>query len=162
MGLRGEPLPENLALDADGNPTRDGLKVHKGGTVLPFGGPKGSALAIWMEIMGGVLTGAAFAGEMRDLYGDLSGPQRIGHLFVAIRPDLFMPMEAFKERMDTMIERYIASPKAKGFDEILMPGEPEARQEAVRCVEGIPLDPGIVQSLQQQADRLDVAFPEPM
>ena len=51
MGLRGEPLPENVALDADGNPTRDGFQVHKGGTVLPFGGPKGSGLAIQEHTM---------------------------------------------------------------------------------------------------------------
>ena len=61
-GLSGEPIPENMALDADGQPTTDGLKVHQGGTVLPFGGAKGSALAIWMEIMAGVMTGAAYAG----------------------------------------------------------------------------------------------------
>jgi len=162
MGLRGEPLPENVALDADGNPTRDGLDVHKGGTVLPFGGPKGSALAIWMEIMGGVLTGAAFAGEMRDLYGDFSGPQRIGHVFMAIRPDLFMPLDEFKKRMDTMIDRYVDSPTAEGFDEILMPGEPEEREEIRRREAGIPLDANIVGTLRKEAERYKVPFPRPL
>jgi len=162
MGLRGEPLPENVALDAEGHPTRDGLQVHQGGTVLPFGGAKGSGLAILMEIMGGVLTGAAFAGEMRDLYGDFSGPQRIGHVFMAIRPDLFMPMDAFKNRMDTMIDRYVQSPKAKGVDEILMPGEPEERQEQRRRRSGIPLDANIVETLKQEAGRHRVPFPEPL
>lgn len=162
MGLRGEPLPENVALDADGNPTRDGLQVHQGGTVLPFGGPKGSGLAIWMEIMGGVLTGAAFAGEMRDLYGDFSGPQRIGHVFMAIRPDLFMPLDEFKKRMDTMVGRYVDSPTAKGVDEILMPGEPEEREEIRRRKEGIPLDANIVETLEQEAARFNVPFPKPL
>lgn len=162
MGLRGEPLPENVALDAEGNPTRDGLQVHRGGTVLPFGGPKGSGLAIWMEIMGGVLTGAAFAGEMRDLYGDFSGPQRIGHVFMAIRADLFMPLDAFKNRMDAMIERYVRSPKAKGVDEILMPGEPEEREEKRRRQGGIPVDAHIVETLKQEADRHRIPFPEPI
>jgi LDH2 family malate/lactate/ureidoglycolate dehydrogenase len=160
MGLRGEPLPEDVALDAEGNPTRDGLQVHQGGTVLPFGGPKGSGLAIWMEIMGGVLTGAAFAGEMRDLYGDFSGPQRIGHVFMAVRPDLFMTLDAFKDRMDTMIERYVQSPKAKGVDEILMPGEPEEKEEQRRRQGGIPVDANIVETLKQEADRHGVTFPE--
>ncbi len=162
MGLRGEPLPEDVALDAGGNPTRDGLQVHQGGTVLPFGGPKGSGLAIWMEIMAGVLTGAAFAGEMRDLYGDLSGPQRIGHVFMAIRPDLFMPLDEFKNRMDVMIERYVQSPKAKGVAEILMPGEPEEREEMRRRRAGIPLDAHIVEALNAEADRCDASFPEPI
>ncbi|RJQ62644.1 MAG: Ldh family oxidoreductase [Desulfobacteraceae bacterium] len=162
MGLRGEPIPENTALDSNGNPTRDGLDVHKGGTVLPFGGPKGSALAIWMEVMAGVLTGAAFAGEMRDLYGDLSGPQRIGHLFMAVRPDLFMPMDEFKKRMDVMIDRFVSSPKAEGVDRILMPGEPEQRKEAELRAAGIPLEAHIVDQLRREADRLDVHFPEPI
>ncbi|MFQ6078100.1 MAG: Ldh family oxidoreductase [Thermodesulfobacteriota bacterium] len=62
-------------------------------------------MALWMEITGGVFTGAAFGGEMRSLYGDFSGPQSLGHVFMAIRPNLFMPIEEFKDRMDTMIER---------------------------------------------------------
>ncbi len=103
--MHGEPIAEGLGVDKEGKPTRDGMAVFGGGAVHPFGGPKGSALAVWMEIMGGVLTGAAFAGEMKSLYEDLSGPQRVGHVFMAIRPDLFMPLEEFKRRMDTMIER---------------------------------------------------------
>ena len=161
-GLRGEPIPENMALDAEGNPTTDGLKVHQGGTVLPFGGPKGSALAIWMEIMAGVMTGAAFAGDMKDLYGDFSGPQRIGHMFLAIRADLFMPLDQFKQRMDTMIDRFKQSPRAKGVDEILMPGEPEEKAEADRLVNGIPVSSEIVEMLRREAEEEGVSFPEPI
>jgi LDH2 family malate/lactate/ureidoglycolate dehydrogenase len=158
--LRGEPIPEGIALDAQGRPTTDGSEVFKGGTVLPFGGYKGSGLALWMEIMGGVFTGAAFAGEMRSLYDDFSGPQRIGHAFMAIRPGLFMPLEEFKDRMDTMIERYRNSPKAEEFDEILMPGELEEREETKRRTTGIPVPPEIAQELRREAEELGVLFPE--
>ena len=65
--MHGEPIAEGLGVDAQGKPTTNGMAVFGGGAVHPFGGPKGSALAIWMEIMGGVLTGATFAGEMRSL-----------------------------------------------------------------------------------------------
>ena len=68
--------------------------------------------------------------SLRGLYEDFSGPQRIGHVFVAMRPDLFMPMAEFKQRMDTMIERLKASEAAEGVDEVLMPGEREARRLA--------------------------------
>ncbi len=77
MTAHGEPIADGLGVDDRGRPTTDGMRVFGGGAVLPFGGPKGSALAIWMEIMGGVLTGAAFAGEMKSLYEDVSGPQRM-------------------------------------------------------------------------------------
>ena len=136
------------------------MKVFNGGTVLPFGGPKGSGLAIWMEIMGGIFTGAAFAGDMRSLYEDFSGPQRIGHVFMAIRPDLFVSMDSFKDYMDTMIERFTGSPKAAGFEEILMPGEPEERAEAERLKTGIPLTAKVVEMLKLEADQMDVVFPE--
>jgi L-2-hydroxycarboxylate dehydrogenase (NAD+) len=159
-GMHGEAIPEGLGLDAQGRPTTDGMQVFGGGSVLPFGGAKGSGLAIWMEIMGGVLTGAAFAGEMRSLYEDFSGPQRIGHVFVAMRPDLFMPMAEFKQRMDTMIERLKASETADGFDEVLMPGEPEARRAAERRRTGLPLTSRVLASLQAEAEALNLAVPE--
>lgn len=155
----GEPIPEGLGVDARGQPTQDGMAVFGGGAVHPFGGPKGSALAVWMEIMAGVLTGAAFAGEMKSLYEDFSGPQRIGHLFLAIRPDLFMPMAEFAQRMETMIERLKDSRPADGVAEVLMPGEPEARSEIERSRTGIPLTAEIFASLRTEAEALGVALP---
>ncbi len=161
-GLRGKPIPEGIGLDAEGRPSTDGLKVLDGGTVLPFGGYKGSGLALWMEIMGGVFTGAAFAGEMRSLYGDFSGPQRLGHVFMAIPADLFMSIEEFKDRMDTMIERYRSSPKARGVDEILMPGELEEHEEAKRRVAGIPVPPEVAEELRREGEDVGVSFPKPV
>jgi LDH2 family malate/lactate/ureidoglycolate dehydrogenase len=158
--MHGEPIAAGLGVDAQGRPTTDGMAVFGGGAVNPFGGPKGSALAIWMEIMGGVLTGAAFAGEMKSLYEDFSGPQRIGHVFLAIRPDLFMPMAEFKQRMDTMIERLKVSNPVDGCDEVLMPGEPEERREAERMRTGIPLTAEVIASLEAEAAALNVALPQ--
>jgi LDH2 family malate/lactate/ureidoglycolate dehydrogenase len=158
--MHGEPMAEGLGVDKEGKPTRDGMAVFGGGAVNPFGGPKGSALAIWMEIMGGVLTGAAFAGDMKSLYEDFSGPQRIGHVFMAIRPDLFMPMADFTQRMDTMIERLKDSQPAEGRDEVLMPGEPEVRREAERMRTGIPLTAEVLASLEAEAVDLKVAMPQ--
>jgi L-2-hydroxycarboxylate dehydrogenase (NAD+) len=156
----GEAIPDGLGVDAQGRPTTDGMAVFGGGAVHPFGGPKGSGLAIWMEIMGGVFAGAAFAGEMKSLYEDLSGPQRIGHVFMAIRPDLFMPMADFKARMDTMIERLKDSQPAEGVDEVLMPSEPEARREAERRRTGLPLTAEVLATLRAEAEELNIPVPE--
>jgi LDH2 family malate/lactate/ureidoglycolate dehydrogenase len=158
-GMHGESIAEGLGVDAQGRPTTDGMAVFGGGAVHPFGGPKGSALAIWMEIMGGVLTGAAFAGDMKSLYEDFSGPQRIGHVFMAIRPDLFLSLPDFKARMDTMIERLKASEPAEGFDEVLMPGEPEVRREAERRRTGIPLTAEVLASLESESAETGIALP---
>ena len=112
--------------------------------------------------MAGVMTGAAFAGDMKDLYGDYSGPQKIGHMFLAIRADLFMSLDQFKQRMDTMIDRFKQSPSAQGVDEILMPGEPEEKAEENRQIIGIPISSEIVDMLCQEAEDEDVPFPKPI
>jgi len=105
--------------------------------VLPMGGPKGSGLSMLMDILGGVLSGAAFAGDVGDQYKDFNRPQDVGHFFLAIRPDLFMGADGFRGRMDTLIERVRAVPRAQGVDAILTAGEPEARNEARALTRGI-------------------------
>src|ERR1019366_5681379 len=56
---RGEAIPLGYALDAQGRPTTDPNAALDGGVVLPIGGPKGSGISMLMEIMGGVISGAA-------------------------------------------------------------------------------------------------------
>lgn len=132
-----EPIPEGYALDAEGRPTTDAAAALKG-VVLPIGGPKGAGLSMLMDILAGVFTGAAFAGRVGDQYKDLDRPQDVGHFLMALRPALFVGAEAFRARIDELAGRVRAQPLAEGFDEILMPGEPEARLEARRLREGIP------------------------
>jgi hypothetical protein len=76
---------------------------------------------------------------------------------MAIRADLFIPEADYRERMDTLIERVRACPKAQGIDEILIPGEPELREEANRRKSGIPYSVSEVAPLQQEAERAGVA-----
>lgn len=60
---RRETIPEGWALDADGRPTTDAIAAEKG-VVLPLAGAKGSALAIMVEVLSGVLGGGRFAGSL--------------------------------------------------------------------------------------------------
>ncbi len=156
-----EQIPEGLALDAEGAPTTDAKKAFEG-VCLPFGGPKGAALAMLMDVLSGVLTGANYGGEVKSLYFDHTEPQNVGHLFFAIRPDLFLTKDEFAERMDTFVTRAKSSPLAKGFDEILIPGEPEERTAAKRREEGIPVSHTVIQSLREEAARLCVDLPDSM
>ena len=155
---RGEAIPEGLALDKEGRPTTDGKKAFEG-VMLPFGGMKGAGLSMLMEVLGGVLTGAAFGGEVRNPFKGLDGPQNTGHFFLALRADLFMPMDRFVERMQVLAERVRSQPLADGFEEILTPGEPEARCEKKRLADGIPLTADVMESLRQEAELAGVAFP---
>ena len=157
--LHGQPIPDGLALDAEGNPTNDAKKAFEG-ICLPFGGVKGAALGMLMDLLAGVFTGASYGGEVRSLYFDHSAPQDVGHLFIAIRPDLFMPRDAYERRMDTFVERVKNLPRAAGFDEILTPGEPEARTERLRRTTGIPVTGDVAHELRAEAERADILFPK--
>jgi LDH2 family malate/lactate/ureidoglycolate dehydrogenase len=153
---RGEKIPIGYALDAQGRPTTDPTEALKG-VVLPIGGPKGSGLSMLMDIFGGVLSGAAFAGDVTDQYKVFDRPQNVGHFFLAMRPDLFVSKKEYRLRMDTLVERVRACPKAEGFDEILLPGELEAREEEKRRRSGIPYSAAEIDPLQDEAVRAGVA-----
>jgi LDH2 family malate/lactate/ureidoglycolate dehydrogenase len=110
-----------------------------------------------MDIFGGVLSGAAYAGNVADQYKVFDRPQDVGHFFLAMKPDLFVPIAEYRSRMDTLIGRVRAVPKAEGFDEILIPGEPETRAEEKRRRSGIPYAGGEIATLQEEAARAGVA-----
>jgi LDH2 family malate/lactate/ureidoglycolate dehydrogenase len=152
---RGEPIPEGWALDAEGRPTTDPAKALEG-VLLPIGGAKGSGIAMWMDIFGGVLTGAAFGGDVGDQYKVYDRAQNVGHIFIAIRPDLFVSAEEYRKRMDTLVQRIHNSPKAAGFSEVLVAGEPESRVEAQRRKTGIPYNASELVPLQEEAAKAGV------
>ncbi len=147
---RGESIPEGWALDSEGRPTTD-AKAAYDGVVLPLGGPKGSGLSLLMEVFAGVMSGAAFGGEVADQYTDFERPQNVGHTFIAFRPDLFLEAEAYQERMGALRQRARACPKAEGFSEILMPGEGEQRRADKARREGMTLSAADIAMLREEA-----------
>jgi LDH2 family malate/lactate/ureidoglycolate dehydrogenase len=153
---RGEKIPLGYALDADGRATRD-PKAALGGVVLPIGTYKGSGLSMLMDIFGGVISGANYGGDVGDQYKVYDRPQDVGHFFLAMKPDLFVPEENYRDRMDTLIERVHACPTAQGFDEVLIPGEPERRHEEERRRRGIPYSANEVAPLQEEAAKAGIA-----
>ena len=78
------------------------------------------------------------------------------HFFVAIKPDLFMPRAECEARMDTLVERIKACPRAEGSDEILMPGEPESRATAK---DRHPADRRVVAAVRDEATKSGVSAP---
>lgn len=155
---RGEPIPEGWALDAEGRPTTE-AKAALGGVMLPFSGPKGSALAMMVDILGGVLSGSAFGGDIRDMTRDFTAPQDVGHFFLALKVDAFMPEREFASRMEEEIRRLKALKPAVGFDEVSYPGEREARLAEHRQAEGIPIPPETVQVLRSVASETGAELP---
>jgi LDH2 family malate/lactate/ureidoglycolate dehydrogenase len=146
---RGEKIPTDWALDAEGQRTDDPAKALEG-VMLPMGGPKGSALSIMMDVFSGVLSGSAYAGHVTNPY-DPSKPADVGHFLVAIKPDLFMSLEDFRERMQYLYDRVTGSEKMAGVDRIYFPGEIEQLTHESRLATGIPYVAAEVEALNKEA-----------
>ena len=152
---RGEPIPLGYALDGQGRNTTDATAALDG-VVLPIGGYKGSGLAMLMDLMGGVIAGAGWAGSVGNQFSDYDRPQDVGHFFMVMKPDLFVPLAEYNARMKKLVEAVHGAPRAEGFDEIIMPGEREARLEARRRQTGIHIGPVEKQMLDEIAAKAKV------
>lgn len=149
---RGESIPEGYALDEHGAPTTDPVAALKG-VMLPIGGPKGSGLAMMMDIFGGLLTGSSFAGEVNDQYKVTTEPQGVGHWFMVFKPSMFLDSEdAVGHRMDVLLERVRCSEKAEGVTRILTPGENANTVEKQRRSMGIPFTTDEIEALNKFAN----------
>ncbi len=152
---KGIPIPEGWALDKDGNPATD----PKLATILmPFGGPKGSGLAMLFECLSSLmvdnpLVAPVLLGRERDRR------HKQNSVVAAIDIGTFTDVEGYKPHVDDLIDGLKGLPKANGVDEILVPGEPEDRTHAERARHGIPLPDGTVQNLRSVAARFGVTLP---
>ena len=117
----GHKIPLGVALDKFGKPTTDAKKALKG-VQLPIASFKGSGLAWMVDIMCGVLTGANHGGKVKDPFDDFTGPQNAGHLFLVLKPGLFVGKNYIK-RIKENIKIIKRLPKIKGVKEILYPGQ---------------------------------------
>jgi LDH2 family malate/lactate/ureidoglycolate dehydrogenase len=154
----GLPIPEGWAVDPDSEPTTDPARALEG-MVLPVGGAKGYGLATIVEILAGVLVGAAFGPHIGALYDNFTSPQRLGHLLGAIDVQAVDAAERFKGRMDRLIREIRAVPRARHIERIYLPGEIEWLAEHRRRQEGIDLHPQTVQALATVADDLGIPVP---
>ena len=136
----GQLLPEGVALGPDGESTRDPASARQG-ALLPFGGHKGFGLALIVQALG-LLAGAA---------SDVEGEN--GYLFIAFKPDLLMPPEAFKRQVSDLIERVKAVPRQPGVAEIRIPSERAfgSRERALR--EGLEIDRAVYHRLRELSVR---------
>ncbi|PSP92848.1 sulfolactate dehydrogenase [Halobacteriales archaeon QS_4_62_28] len=116
----GEDLPAGVALNANGEPTTDPAAALSG-TILPFGGPKGSGLAIAVEVLAGGLVGAAMGEDVTGTY-HTEDPCTKGDLFLAIDTEAFGVTD-FEARTSEFLRALTASETAADADEIRLPGQ---------------------------------------
>jgi LDH2 family malate/lactate/ureidoglycolate dehydrogenase len=123
----GQLLPEGVAIDAAGQPTRD-PGLARAGALLPFGAYKGFGLALIVQSLG-LLAGSSPDPDKDD-----------GYLFLVFKPELLADLGDFKEQVRALIDRIKATPRQPGVTEIRIPGERAFRNRERGLREGIEID----------------------
>ncbi len=151
--LQGQAAPAGWLVDAAGKDTTDPavLFTDPKGALLPFGGHKGYALSLAIEVLSGILSGSGFSRPD-------PGPEEMNGLFLlALNPEWFMPAEEFRRQVDQLIA-YIKSARPRpGGGPVLVPGEPDRVEAERRSREGIPLNARTVETLRQVCETLGVS-----
>ena len=153
---KGIPVPPGSLIDPDGNPTNDpaGYISHHTGALLTFGAHKGSGLAVLCEVMAAAVAGGQRADEpIRD--GVLNSM-----LATVIDASRLGGVEAIGCSVEATKAHIRGSRVAPGFDEILLPGEPERRSAEKRHREGIPVDDTTWRDIRAAASSLGITDAE--
>jgi LDH2 family malate/lactate/ureidoglycolate dehydrogenase len=148
----GTKAPHGAVVDKDGRPSEETAAFYDGGALTPFGGHKGFGLSVMAEVMAGVLSGSGASSAPGYDNGN-------GTLVLAIDVARFLPRDDFARQVREFTARMHTAPKAPGFDEILMPGEPEWRARRQRTQEGIPVPAATHRAIAGLAAELGVTAP---
>jgi uncharacterized oxidoreductase len=127
---RGKQIPEGWIIDSEGHSSTNPQDLYEGGALLPFGRHKGYGLALFVDILGGVLTGAGCT-AMPDYDGGN------GTFMIALGIEYFRPLTDFKAYVDELFASIKEVSLAPGCEEIFIPGEIEYRTQVQREKEGI-------------------------
>jgi LDH2 family malate/lactate/ureidoglycolate dehydrogenase len=152
----GRTMPAGWMTDTEGNPVTDPAAPREGRLLLPLGSSpemsshKGYGLAVWVDIMCGVLSGHGFGLQLTR--------GQVGHFFAAIDIQAFIPIERFTAMMDQMLDDLRSTPPLPGEDRVLYAGEEEQETLADRRANGVPLHASTLQQLKAIADELEVAY----
>ncbi|OZM76900.1 Ldh family oxidoreductase [Pseudonocardia sp. MH-G8] len=153
---KGESIPAGWGVDPDGRPTTVAAEALEG-AVLPFAGPKGSGLALVIDVLCGVLAGAASGPDIGDMYENWDRPQNVGHVFLAAR--LTELLDRYGPALEEFLQTVQDVPAAEGFDSVLLPGEPEERAAQLADRRGVPVVASTWTELCALARELGVEVP---
>src|SRR5437879_5795244 len=151
-------MPTGWAIDRTVASTTDPNAMIDGGAMLPLGsdrdrgGHKGYGLAVMVDVLSAVLSGANWGPfappfALRQEIPTRSVGKGIGHFFGALRIDAFIDKDEFKRQIDDLIRTLRKARPAPGTSGPLIPGDPEREAEAIRRREGIPLVGPVIEEL---------------
>lgn len=140
-------LPEGCILDKNGVPSVIPAEFYDGGALLPFGKHKGYALAMWTCLLGGL------AGKFDTETGEMGGV-----FMQTIDVNAFTSIDEYQKGVRAFLDGIKATPPAAGFDEVLSPGDFEARNRLERLKNGIQIPDTIYKQLLECAEKLNVSI----
>jgi delta1-piperideine-2-carboxylate reductase len=141
---KGERLPPGMGVDSLGQPTQDPKAILEGGALLPFGGHKGSALSMMVELLAAALTGGNFSFEFN--WADHPGARTpwTGQLLILIDPSKTAGQN-FAERSQELVRQMHAAGLRR------LPGDRRHRTRAKSLEAGIEVDAHALNQLREWA-----------
>ena len=166
-----KPIPAGWAIDRNGAITTDPDAMIDGGAMLPLGsdrergGHKGYALAVMVDVLSAVLSGANWGPfvppfALRQEIPTRSVGKGTGHFFGALRIDAFIEPSEFKRQIDEYVRTLRKTRPAPGTNGPLVPGDPEREAEAIRRRDGIPLVLPVIEELRDISRQTGIPFTE--
>lgn len=147
--MRGEPIPDNWIVGADGRPTTDASIYPQTGALQPAAGHKGYGIALLIETLSGVLSGAAFTRRVGNwMWDDGMQPTNHGAAFIALDVNTIMPAAQFAQRMEMLVDEIHAAPLADGAKRLCVPGEMGWERHAHAMQHGITLPSDVMEKLE--------------
>lgn len=154
----GESLSSGIARDAEGRAVRN-ARAAVSGILEPMGGSKGFALSILVEILSGVITGAAVSHEVASIYENFSRPNGAGHAFLSLDVEAFMPRKAYFDRLETLVCFIQSANQIAGSPRPVLPGDHRWSAYDKHAREGIELDERTADALGAVGCELGVKTP---
>ena len=149
---KGQPIPDTWATDRDGKATTD-PKAALDGFLLPFGGYKGYGLALIVDLLAGVLSGAAYLTHVNSWLDDPQKPGNLGHFFFLVDTRVLGPTDWLAHRMADFDAIVHATPRADPAVPVRLPGEIELDRLERHRREGVTVDSALIARLEQLATR---------
>jgi LDH2 family malate/lactate/ureidoglycolate dehydrogenase len=149
----GEAIPEGWAVDSDGKPTTDAARAVDGGALVAFGGHKGSAIAVLVELLAGAGGGGNFAHDTVDIWADRSSKIGTGNLLIVIDPRVLHGSDEPINRGATFRDDLRGLRPGRGFQSVLAPGDPEAAR-AAQNVESVGIPSHVSDAIDATARRV--------
>lgn len=147
---RGESIPDTWATDRAGLPTTDPKQALEG-FLLPIGGHKGYGLALVVDLLAGLLSGAAYLSHVKSWVDAPDEPQNLGHFFILIDTKFLGSGEWLASRMTDFAAILHGSPAADPAKPVIVPGEIELGKMAKQRRDGIPIDAELLALLRKHA-----------